>query len=229
MPETQESKDRAEIAQSVWNTEDSAEQSPEVKTKTDEVPAEEPVDPWAGIPAALRDEVMGLRSKVGEYDALSFRLKQTEARLGGITNELHAAKEAAKIVENAPTKEQIEQAATSQAAWDSLKEDFSEWTIAIEGKLTTERAEILKQVPNVEDLKQEMQTANGAELEKLKIEFGTTVVALKHPDFKTIAEDRQKRLELSQTTPGHKLPPIKSEGDMSESEIRAQEAKRIWG
>lgn len=274
MSEEQAIQERAAIANEVWN--DSAEQSPPtitdpVETAPLEVAAEP--DPWSGIPAALREEVEGLRAKIGAMEAMDYRLKQTESRLGGVLNDLHAAKEAAKSVSNAPTQEQIAQASTNSDEWEALKEDFPDWTNAMDHKLAAERAEIMKQLPNVEAMRKELQDANAADRQALEVKFGTNLVLFKHPDFlktketpefkewhaangskdsfdpldviatmdefsafkakqkspSVIAAERAKRLEQAQQIPGHKLPPTKSEADMSDSEIRASVAKQVWG
>ncbi len=44
-----------------------------------------------------------------------------------------------------------------------------------------------------------------------------------------IVEERDQRLAQSQTTQGRKLPPVKSEADMSEDELRNSIAKEVWG
>jgi hypothetical protein len=180
--------DRASIANEVW--EESAgnppgESSDEFVSHTDAhaLPATQEVDPWAGIPPAIRDEIMGLRSKVESNAGLEVRLKQAESRIGGVLNELHAAKEAAKSVANAPSKEQIAEAAASQDHWDSLKEDFPDWTRATESRLAAERAEILKHVPSAESIRQELREQNALEMAEAKAEMAGNIVAFKHPDW----------------------------------------------
>ena len=267
---------RNAIAAQIW---DSAEEfSPENRTEevvksaeenTPEEVAKPEGDIWAGIPPALKDEFEGLRTKAGSIDSLVNRLQQAERRIGSMSNELHAAKEAAKAVEYAPTKEQIADAANNAKDWDELKEAFPEWTNATEGRLAIERAEILKHMPNAEVIKRQV----SAEVEAIETKMAGHVVSLKHPnwmdirdssDFKQwnetqgnkdssnpieviailddftkfqsskktpaqINAERQQRLEQAQTITGHKLPTKKSEADMTESELRAAEAKRIWG
>ena len=171
-------------------------------------------------------------------------------------NELHASKEAAKATANAPTKEQIEKAAADSRDWAALKEDFPEWTQATENKLAAERAEILRQMPDVSSIRGESETI-------VSVKHPKWIETINSPDFvqwhaqsgkkdsenpievisildeftefkknqkapRDIADERKKRLEASQTTPGQKIAPAKSEADMSESEIRASMAKQIW-
>jgi hypothetical protein len=261
---------REELAKEVW---EGAEPSTPTKEAEPAKPEVKEADPWEGVPTTVRSELEGLRAKVGGMETLDYRLKQTESRLGGVLNELHAAKEAAKAVANAPSKEQIAQAAQSQSDWDSLKDDFPEWTKATEGKLAAERAEILKQFPDIKALREEIKAETNNDLNTARMELAESMVSLKHPDWsavketpefkqwhagqnyrdsfnpievikifdefatfkantkspKEIAAERRERLETSQTTQGRRLPPAKSEADMTEAEIRAATAKEVWG
>lgn len=181
-----EAQDRASIANEVFG---SAETSPDVTADTTIVDDGAPLsldatlvesDPWAGLPVALRDEVQGMRAKLQDFEKVDFRLKQAESRLGSVQNELHAAKEAAKTVANAPSKEQIAEASASQADWDSLKEAFPEWTNATDGRIAANRAEMLGQ------MRQEIQSAADEKIEKLTAETNASIVEMKHEDFKEV-------------------------------------------
>lgn len=184
MPELEkkdEQIDRAAMAAEVWNEDAEPSPSPaEVKPEAKEVVAEKVKDPWEGVPPAVRTELETLRQQTGSIGTMETRLKQAESRLGGVLNELHAAKEAAKVVANAPSKEQIAEAAQSQKEWDTLKEDFPEWTKATDARLAAERAEILKQMPDVtkirEEIKAEVKAEAQAELNKVRVE-------IKYPDW----------------------------------------------
>lgn len=277
MQEGQE--DRAAIANEVWD--DTAEQSPgkpnaEVVTEVVAQPAAEvaavEADPWAGVPPALREQFEGMQSKLQGMEKLEFRVKQAESRVGSVQNELHAAREAAKAVANAPSKEQIAEASASQGEWDQLKQDFPEWTKATEGRIAAERAEILKNMPDIQKVRSEIQAEADKRLYETRVELGADIVAMKHPDFrktqatpdfqqwfsennrqdsdkpleiiaifddyaahiasrksvKEIEAERQQRLEASQTTPGRRVPSVKSEADMTPSEIRAAIARQTW-
>lgn len=65
------------------------------------------------------------------------RLKQSERRIGGITNELSAAKKAAEEQDDAPTEKQMKEAAKTEKSWEDLKENFPDWADAIEGRLNS--------------------------------------------------------------------------------------------
>ncbi len=187
----QEQLDRAAIANEVWDA--AAEPSAPVTTPevAEVVEVVEPVveaDPWAGVAPALREEFEGMRTRLQGLGEMDSRLKQTERRLGSVQNELHAAKEAAKAVASAPSKEQMAEAAASQGDWDALKEDFPEWTKATEGRLAAERAEILKGMPDVQQIRAEIQAEADLKLESVKTELGKSIVLMKHPDMEVVAE-----------------------------------------
>lgn len=273
--EEQVSNDRASIANEVFgDAGESQDNPPETHVEQETSKPEAEVDPMS----AMRNELTELRAKVGNVDELSFRLKQAEHRLGGVQNELHAAREAAKATANAPTKEQIELAAGSKAEWESLQEDFPEWTQATDKRIAAERAETARQIAGLRQEITAAQQSHGVgseDVAKLKVEMAENLVSFKHSEWKkiqqteefgkwwndqlssgrknsynpneviavfddfdkfksshkssaTINAERQARLQQHQTKPGHKLPPTKSEADMSISELRAAEAARIW-
>jgi hypothetical protein len=271
---SQESDERDAIANEVFGS--SAESSPESQTEVQQEPIVEPVievDPWAGVPPALREEMEGLRSKVGNLTTIEQRMKQAESRLGGVINELHAAKEAAKVVANAPSNEDIDRAATSKKTWDDLKENYPELFIPTDERFADQRADILKQIPDVAALRDEFDRASDERVKKVQAELGAEIVELKHPNFKEtanspafktwyaeqgspdsfsarevikviddftkyqaskksvkqISAERNQRLESSQSIEGRRLPPTKSEADMTETELRAAVAKQVWG
>lgn len=249
--------DREALAREIWAGEDIVNADPALQAspqadqqtqKTQEAAKAEPEnDPWAGVPAALREEFNGLRSKVDQAESLETRLKQAERRLGAVQGELHAAKEAAKAVPVAPSQEQVAIAEQTKREWDEFSTNFPEMASATEKRLT-------------------------AELESHRIEMGGQFVAMKHPDWaqvrdsdefqkwhkdngqrdsmnpleviailddykqhkasqktpKQIEAERQQRLEQSQVTEGRNMRPVKSEADMSPAELRAAIAKQVW-
>ena len=249
----------------------------EAATPASEEHAEAAADPWEGVNPMVRQELEALRGKVGAVEGIDARVKQAEKRIGSITNEWAAARQAAKTVSEAPSAAQMEAAATSTAEWNALKEDFPDWGKGIDSRLAAERAEILKQIPDLKAFKEELQRQareeHQQELAATEAKFNDRLIRFKHPkwdervktpDFaawyeakgrpdsenpldviqilddydahlktrkptKAIVADRDKRLEQSQTTPGRKLPPPKSEADMSPEEIRAAVAKEVYG
>ncbi len=144
------------------------------------------VDPWAGLPTALRDEFEGLRAKVGQADTLEARLKQAERRLGAVQGELHAAKETAKAAASVPTAEQIAISAQHQKDWDEVKENFPELAKATESRLAAEREAMQKLIPDQAVTRRQIDEAIEAERTELRGNF----VALKHPDWIDIRESK---------------------------------------
>ncbi len=135
----------------------------------------------------------GLRVKVGNVDRLDERLKQAERRVGAMTTELHAAKEAAKAVASAPTKEQIAEAAASEAEWAELQESFPEWTRATERRLATSHAEILKRVPDADVIKRQVAEQVEERVGAVSAEMAGHVVSLKHADWRTVRDTPEFR------------------------------------
>lgn len=112
-----------------------AEPPKQPEPKEDHPPEPKEEDEWAGVPAALRDQILSISERVNTIDNLDYRLKQTERRLGGIQNEFYAAQKAAKETPKGPTPEELEEASKSQKKWTEMKEDFPEIADAIEAKL----------------------------------------------------------------------------------------------
>ena len=136
-------------------------------------------DPWENVPGVIKEELEGLRGKLSNFEQIEYRLKQAESRLGGVLNELHAAKEAANQVSDAPSAKQIKDAAGNQESWDALKEDFSEWAEAIEYKIATANADILSKIPKYE----------APDNDALRIEFIGGIVSTKHENWEQIRDE----------------------------------------
>ncbi len=148
----------------------------------DGIQDEQPVDdPWESVPSVIKDEIDGLRGKLSSYEQMEYRLKQAESRLGGVLNELHTAKEAAKQVKDSPSQKQIDDAAGNQASWDALKEDFSEWAEAIEYKIAKANEDVLSKIPVI--------TPAEDKSESLRFELLSAIVSLKHPDWEEVNKE----------------------------------------
>ena len=201
MADGDEAKLREEMAGLVWSGDDDV-----VATNPDRIPGaaqgeqqqqseqqvqeessqavSQEVDPWASLPAALRDEFAGMRAKLGQTDSLEQRLKQAERRLGSVQGELHAAKEAAKAAPVAPTAEQIAATAQNQKDWDEVRENFPELARATESRLAAEREEMRKLIPDQTVVRRQIDE----ELTTYKTELAGNFVALKHPDWTSVRE-----------------------------------------
>jgi hypothetical protein len=179
---------RASIAGEVFG--ESAGAPPETKTEPIvEAKVEEPTagavepDPWEGVSPVIRKEFDALREKVGGVEKIEGRLKQAERRVGSLTDELRAAKQVAKTTTDAPSAAQMEAAATSQADWDALKVDYPEWAKGVDSRFAAERAEILKQMPDVAAIRDEFQKKADEGIAGARTEFNQHLVRLKHPDW----------------------------------------------
>jgi hypothetical protein len=160
---TQEEIDmRAEVANEVFgdggdnSTVDSQQRSDQTSRATDDVDLNQsqqdsvdddpPPDPWEGVNPALRQTIEAMNQRLQIIDNLQTRVKQAESRVGSLQNQITNGKQAARTVDDAPSKADIEAAAKSDKAWEELKEEFPEWGQAIDGRLAAERAEISKKM-----------------------------------------------------------------------------------
>jgi hypothetical protein len=131
-------------------------------------------DPWAGVSPALKQMFTDMEQRVASVSITEQRLKQAESRIGAISNELHAAKEAAKTVQASPTPEQMAAATASDEKWEALKKDFPEWAEAFEGRFTKVMAPSLA---SIEQLKNDIQALkdHGTEAGKTEADIATEV------------------------------------------------------
>ena len=116
------------------------------------------------------------------------RVKQTERRVGGISNEFYAAKDAAKEAAitqaKAPTPEAMALAAKDEEAWEDLKKDFPSWATAITSKITAANANFVS-VDDFEALRNSVASTPSVDTGQLE----SRLVGLIHPDHKEIVAD----------------------------------------
>jgi len=141
--------------------------------------AEKDVDEWAGVNPAVRKQLETISQKVGTLDAMEGRLKQTERRIGSIQNEFHNANQAAKEVEDAPSKAEMAAAAEDDKAWDELKEDFPEWATAVENKIAAASAGFKQ--PDVSDIRENLSSVKDSMVTSEV--FEKRLVNLMHPGY----------------------------------------------
>ena len=94
--------------------------------------AKVPRDPYAKLPEAVR-------TKLESVDKLAERVRSMEGNIGGLSEGhrhlkdlLSASQAAAAQVAQAPTQAAVQAAAASPEKWQSLKNDFPEWSEAVE-------------------------------------------------------------------------------------------------
>ena len=176
---------REQLAAELWEDGERAE-FPAEQEEQQAVPVAAAVaDPWEGVPAALKQTLEALQSKVSAIDTIGNEVKQWSGRVGAIQRELqlqrNAAEQAAKTVSEAPTKQQMAEAAQDDEAWSELKDEFPEWADALEkrtGKLEkkfSEQSESLRQ-----------QQPQAPDLSALRREYDQKLLTVKHPDWREL-------------------------------------------
>lgn len=173
---------REQLAAELWEDGERAE-FPENEQAEPEAAPE--ADPWEGVPAALKQTLEALQSKVSAIDTIGNEVKQWSGRVGAIQRELqlqrNAAEQAAKTVSEAPTKQQMAEAAQDDEAWSELKDEFPEWADALEkrtGKLEKKFSE------QIESLRQ--QQPQTLDLSALRREYDQKLLTIKHPDWREL-------------------------------------------
>ena len=193
MEEKEELAIRKEIAAQVWDEyqDDEPQPEPEIEEREEQQPE---VDEWAGVSPALRKTIEGINGKLSTLDTIDQRLRSAEGRIGSVQQAVfeqrQAAEEAARRVKDAPTKEQMAQAAKSDKAWEDLKEEFPGWGEALHDELASVRqaAEALKQ--DIETLRTMQNSGSQHDVEKLQRETDVKLVSVKHPGWQqTVKSD----------------------------------------
>ncbi|MCP3683281.1 MAG: hypothetical protein GY861_11385 [bacterium] len=150
----------------------------------------EPVDVVepADDPGTLSPEMQAIVDSVNKLTSsitgMEDRLKQTEKRVGGISNEFHAAKEAAQSQPKAPTPEEMAVAAKNKESWEELKKDFPTWATAIKSKIA-EQATNFVTMEDFKELRKSLSDVPSIDTGQLE----TRLVGFMHPDWKEITKD----------------------------------------
>ena len=176
---------REQLAAELWEGGERAEFPAEQEDQQAEPEAAPEADPWEGVPAALKQTLEALQSKVSAIDTIGNEVKQWSGRVGAIQRELqlqrNAAEQAAKTVSEAPTKQQMAEAAQDDEAWSELKDEFPEWADALEkrtGKLEKKFSE------QIESLRQQQPQA--PDLSALRREYDQKLLTIKHPSWQQL-------------------------------------------
>ena len=176
---------REQLAAELWEDGERAEFPAEQEEQQAEPEAAPEADPWEGVPAALKQTLEALQSKVSAIDTIGNEVKQWSGRVGAIQRELqlqrNAAEQAAKTVSEAPTKQQMAEAAQDDEAWSELKDEVPEWADALEkrtGKLEKKFSE------QIESLRQQQPQA--PDLSALRREYDQKLLTIKHPSWQQL-------------------------------------------
>ena len=196
MEEKEELAIRSEVAAEVWEGYDETEPPSWSKHPVEigEQPQGQGADEWAGVSPALRKTIESISGRLSTLDTIDQRLRSAEGRIGSVQQAVfeqrQAAEEAARRVKDAPTKEQMAQAAKSARAWEDLKEEFPGWGEALHDELASVRqaAEALKQ--DIETLRTMQNSGSQHDVEKLQREIDVKLVSVKHPGWQqTVKSD----------------------------------------
>lgn len=189
---------RSEVAAEVWEDYDEIELQPESKEPVEvgEQPQGQGADEWAGVSPALRKTIESISGRLSTLDTIDQRLRSAEGRIGSVQQAVfeqrQAAEEAARRVKDAPTKEQMAQAAKSARAWEDLKDEFPGWSEALHDEITGMRqaADALKQ--DIEALR-EMQVSGGQQhaVAQLQRELDVKLVSVKHPNWQKTVQTEE--------------------------------------
>lgn len=166
-----------------------AETDPEKKPEIEE-PGKDP-DPWDGVSPALKQLFDDMSAKVSVLDQTQARLKQAEHRIGALTNELHAAKSAADDTQDAPTKEQMAEAAKSEEAWETLKADFPEWATAIEGRLKS--LDGSKEIAALKAEIEQIKSGGAGNEDDVDQKIAVAIVSYAHRDWRDVVKSEDYR------------------------------------
>lgn len=97
-------------------------------------PSEEPEDPLASLPEAVRAKLAQIDELATANAQLLHHVKTAEGRVAAMQREFQQARMAQQQVapQEAPSQGQIANAAKNPEKWEQLKEDFPEWAGAME-------------------------------------------------------------------------------------------------
>lgn len=138
---------------------------------------EEPnVDPWAGVAPALREQMEGMNQRMASLDEITARLKTAEGRVSALQSELakKATQDVKKTPGAAPSAAQVD-AASTDAEWEELKEDFPEWANALERRIAATNESVRSLISK--------------EQARMTEEVERRIVSIKHPGYQKTIQD----------------------------------------
>ena len=134
-------------------------------------------DPLAGVNPALLETLNNITGKLSAIDSFADRLKQTESRIGALTNkEIEEKRSREKAEKEKPTKEEVEKALKSDENWDEFEKEFPDMATAIEGRFT-------EKLKTVDSLRQEISEIKTATSAKTDDDLEVRLVGLMHPGW----------------------------------------------
>ena len=170
---------REQLTEELWGDgEPASYEVPAVEVR-DEAPE---ADPWQGVPAALRQSIEAMQAKLGAVDTIGQEMKMWSGRVGALQRELqmqkNQASEAAKLVQEAPSKAQMAEAAQDDETWKELREEFPEWADALDNRTSKLRDELMGQINTLR------QQPQAVDLDGLRKEYEVKLLTLAHKDWR---------------------------------------------
>lgn len=175
------SQDEATSPEEKTNTEDEVVSTEDIDKTVEDV---DPADETPKLPPEMQAIVDSINNLTTNISGMEDRIKQTERRIGGISNEFYAAKEAAATQVKAPTPEEMKVAAKEEETWKELKRDFPLWADVLESKITAQASNYVS-VADFEALRKSLEKAPEVDPQQLE----TRLVGLIHPDHEQITQD----------------------------------------
>lgn len=175
---------------------------PEVAAPSEEeVPQAEPEpepqpevsDPLDGLPDAVKAKLAEIDELKKANAQLLHHVKSTEGRVAAMQREAQIARQAAKAADDAPTSGQIAAASKNPEKWEALKQDFPEWSEAMEeyvsAKLATQpRTESAVSAQQIAGYVQQQVAQTRAEMQKA---FEESRVEDRHGDWKQTVQTQE--------------------------------------
>ncbi|MBC8438983.1 MAG: hypothetical protein H8D87_04790 [Deltaproteobacteria bacterium] len=143
-------------------------------------------DPLANVNSDLLEKINTISSKLSDFERFGERLKQTESRIGSISNKLSEEK---KAKESQPTEEELAKKEEDEEAWNDVEIEFPDIAKGIKGKLSKSESVIESLRKDITDLKTNKTTS---------IEDEIKFVSVVHPDWQEVvaSDDYQNWLAM---------------------------------
>lgn len=113
---------------------------------------EQPEDPLAGLPQAVRDKLAQIDQLAQANAQLLHHVKTAEGRVAAMQREFQQARAAQQSVapNEAPSQGQMSAAAKNPEKWEQLKLDFPEWAGAMEEYVAAKLGSVQPQQPGLD-------------------------------------------------------------------------------
>lgn len=145
-------------------------------------PQKQEADPLADVNPALLETIKKISGELESIKGFGDRLKQTENRIGALSNK---AQEEKKALENAPTEEELAKKADIEETWEAVEIEFPDIAKGVSGKLTENKTVIESLRKEVDEIKSGGSTKDAKKAETaLEIKF----VSVVHPDWKEVVD-----------------------------------------